>query len=137
MSRSSSSLRAMLAGLRENSSGATAVEFALVIPIFLVIVLGTINFGMAMSAVTQLHYAAERSARCLSVNVTTPCSKANIDAYAKGIYAGPGLNGLTFSSPTTDPVCGRQVNGSGSYTILTGFKKSAITFSATACYPVI
>lgn len=123
--------------LLRDRSGAAAAEFALVVPSFIVIVFGTINGGIAMSAVTQIHYAAERSARCLATTVSSACTKAAIDTYAKGYYNGPGLTGFTFSSPTTDPACGKQVTGTGGYEILTGFESTAVTISATACYPVI
>lgn len=130
-------LRDRLAALAGNSSGAAASEFALVVPFFIVLVFGTINTGIAMSAVTQIHYAAERSARCLATTVSSACTKAAIDAYAKGHYNGPGLTAFAFSSPTTDPACGKQVTGTGSYEILTGLDSTAVTISATACYPVI
>lgn len=127
-------------GLRtlwRDASAATAVEFAMVVPFFLIIVFGTISTGLAMSAQSQMHYAAERSARCLAVNVTTPCTKANINTYAKGWYNGPGLTALTFTSPTTDPTCGKQVSATASYAIIAGIQKTAISLSATACYPII
>ena len=137
MSRLSTLLRAKLMAMLRDSSGATAAEFALVMPLFIILVFGTINTGLAMSAVTQVHYAAERSARCLSVSVAGNCSKANIDTYAKGLYNGPGLTGLAFTSPSPDPACGKRVTGSGDYAILTGFDSFTINISATACYPII
>lgn len=120
-----------------NASAVTSAEFALVVPAFLILVFGTINTGLAMSAVNQIHYAAERSARCLSVDVAGTCTKANIDGYAKGLYHGPGLTGLTFSSPATDPACGRRVTGTGSYAIFGGLESFSFTVTATACYPLI
>lgn len=122
-----------------NSSGATAAEFALVLPVFLALVFGTINAGIAMSAVNQVHYAAERSARCLSTTVvpstTAGSCGANIDTYAKTWYKGPGLSGLTFTSQKI--ACGNEVRGSGRYDMLTGFDAFTINISAKACYPLI
>lgn len=128
---------ALLRALRDDRSGAAASEFALVVPFFIVLVFGTINTGIALSAVNQVHYAAERSARCLATTVSDACTKAAIDAYAKGFYNGPGLTAFAFSSPNTDPACGKQVTGTGGYEILTGFESTAVTISATACYPII
>lgn len=130
-------LRAGLSRFAANRSGAAASEFALVVPFFIVVVFGTINTGLAMSAVNQIHYAAERSARCLAVNVTAPCSKGNIDSFAKGWYRGPGVTGLTFVATATDPACGKQVTGTADYEILTGMSSTAVSISATACYPII
>jgi Flp pilus assembly pilin Flp len=130
-------VRRALQALWADASAATAVEFALVVPFFLIIVFGAISTALTLSAVSQMHYAAERSARCLAVNVTTPCTKAAIDTYAKGWYKGPGLTGLTFTSPNTDPSCGKQVNASATYAIIAGIQRTAVSLSATACYPII
>lgn len=118
-----------------NDSGATAAEFALVVPTFLLLVFGTINVGMAMAAVTQMHFAAQKAARCLSTDVTATCTTANIDTYAKGFYSGPGMNSLTFSASA--PACGSKVTATGSYNLVTGFDSTALTISANACYPKI
>lgn len=137
MKRIPALLRARLAALPGDTSGATAAEFALVIGVFLVLVFGTINTGLAMSAVNQVHYAAERSARCLATNVSGDCTKDAIDTFAKELYNGPSLSTFSFSSPDEDPDCGKEVTGTGGYEILTGFSSTAVTISATACYPII
>ena len=119
-----------------DASGAGAAEFALVLPTFLLLVFCTINAGMAMSALTQVHYAAERSARCLAVDVASTCTSGNIDTYAKTIYDGPPLTGLSFTlTPGTS--CGKQVVGTGSFDLLTGLHITAVTIRAAACYPII
>lgn len=130
-------LTAHLATFLRDESGTPASEFVLVLPFFVVVMFGTINGALAMSAVNQIHYAAERSARCLAVNVTLSCTKANIDSWAKNWYRGPGLTSLAFTSPTTDPACGRQVIGTGAFSIITGIDATAVTLTATACYPII
>lgn len=135
MSGRSASIRARLATLPGDTSGATAAEFAMVIGVFLTLVFGTIGTGMAMSAVNQIHYAAERSARCLAVNVSGDCTPGGIDAFAKGIYSGPGLTGLAFT--TQQIACGHEVTGTGSFAILPGIPNTAFTVTARACYPVI
>ncbi len=135
MSRFVPLIRARLADFLRDSSGATAAEFALVVPVFLILVFSTINMGLAMSAVNQVHYAAERSARCLATNVSGDCTTANIDTYAKGLYNGPGLTAFSFTP--ADEACGKRVTGTGGYEILTGFDSTAVTITATACYPII
>jgi len=121
--------------MRREQSGATAAEFALVVPTFLLLVFGTINVGMAMSAVIQVHYAAQKAARCLSTDVTATCTTGNIDTIAKSYYDGPGMTALTFSA--TAPACGNKVTGTGSYDLVTGFSSTAVTITANACYPNI
>lgn len=119
-----------------NERGATAAEFALVVPVFIALIFLTINGAIMMSAVIQTHYAAERAARCLSVNVSGDCTGDGIDAYAKTFYNGPTLTGMVFS-PLLDQPCGNQVTGSGSYQLITGLAPTTVNISATACYPKI
>jgi Flp pilus assembly protein TadG len=121
--------------VRREESGATASEFALVVPTFLLLVFGTINAGLAMSAVIQVHYAAQKAARCLSADITGSCTAGNIDTVAKAYYGGPGMTGLTFTASA--PSCGNKVTGSGSYDLVTGFSSTAVTITANACYPNI
>lgn len=119
-----------------STAGAVAAEFALVLPLFLITVFGTINMGFAMSAITRLHFAAEKSARCLSVTTLTTTCKANIDTYAKGIYQIGGMSSLAFVA-VDDPVCGNKVTGTGTYTVFTGVGQIDIPVSASACYPKV
>lgn len=98
-------------------SGATAVEFALVLPSFLMLFLGILSACLAVFAAASLHYAAEGAARCYSVN-STPCSTATstqcctataTQSYAQSLYHGP--NSPTFLASTA--TCGFQVSGLG------------------------
>lgn len=134
MTRPRLSAVGLIRAFLRDASGAAASEFALVVPFFLLIIFGTFNTCLAMAAVINIHYAAERAARCLAVNITESCTDANIDAYAKNWYRGPGVTGLTFT-PSTQ-TCGTQVIGTGTYTIITGFDATAVSISARACYPV-
>ena len=125
-------MRPVRAFLRNNAA-ATSAEFALVVPFFLVLVFGTINGSIMMSAVTQMHYAAERAARCQAVDVAGDCDDA--DAYAKSMYNGPTLTGLAFAP--SDQTCGKQVVGTGSYELISGMSVTTVNISSTACYPLI
>jgi Flp pilus assembly protein TadG len=128
----------MTAGLLRvlrDERGASAAEFALIVPVFLALIFLTINGAIMLSAVIQTHYAAERAARCLSVNIAADCTSGAIDTYAKGFYNGPALTGMTFTA--TAPACGNQVTGSGTYTVITGLAPTTVSISATACYPKI
>lgn len=55
-------------GLRRCTRGATAVEFALVLPVLLVLVFGIIEFGRVLWVQNTLQYAAERGTRFYIVN---------------------------------------------------------------------
>lgn len=118
-----------------HQAGTTAAEFALVIPLFLLLTFGTINMAFVLSALVRMHYATERAARCLSVDTTGSCYAANIDTYTKSFFPVGGITGLTFVS--AQPSCGNQVSGSGVYKVYTGVGQISITLTTSACYPVI
>ncbi|TCJ39499.1 TadE/TadG family type IV pilus assembly protein [Parafrankia sp. BMG5.11] len=119
-----------------DETAAAAAEFALVVPIFLGLIFATINGSIMMSAVTQMHYAAERAARCLSVDVGGACTPGGIDAYAKGFYNGPALTGMSFT-PTSGVACGNRVQGAGTYELISGLEFTSVPISSEACYPKI
>jgi Flp pilus assembly protein TadG len=120
---------------RRDDRAATSAEFALVVPLFIILLFSTINGSLMLSAATQMHYAAERAARCLSVDVAGDCSAGTIDAYAKSFYDGPTLTGMSFT--TTAPACGNRVVGTGTYELVGGLEMTSVSMSATACYPKI
>lgn len=124
----------LLATFLRDRRAVSSAEFAMVVPLFIILIFGTINGSIMMSAVNQMHFASERAARCMSVDVGTTCD--DVDAYAKSMYNGPSLTDLTFA-PTTGLACGNQVVGSGSYELFIGVSATSITISATACYPLI
>ncbi|MBV1689334.1 pilus assembly protein [Novosphingobium sp. G106] len=126
-----------LASFRRDTSGASAAEFALVVPVFILLTFGTVSAGVLLSAITQMHFAAEKAARCLSVDVAGNCPTGAIDAYAKTFYNGPAVTGLTFTRTSPAPSCGNQITASGTYQFITGFSSTSVNLSSSACYPLI
>jgi Flp pilus assembly protein TadG len=63
--------------------GASVVEFALVAPAFLMILIGGFYLGMAGLAASSLRYAVEAGARCASVNTTVCSSNSATQTYAR------------------------------------------------------
>ncbi|WP_298585390.1 TadE/TadG family type IV pilus assembly protein [uncultured Kocuria sp.] len=72
--------------LWRSERGAAAVEFALVVPILLALVLGIMEFGRAYNAQISLTHAARETARTMAItNVWT-------DAVTHGVGAAPSLD---------------------------------------------
>src|SRR5687768_5644922 len=67
-------LRPRLGRHRRTESGAVALEFALVVPIFLLLVLGTIQFGIYFWAAQGGSTAAREAARRAAVGDFPTCS---------------------------------------------------------------
>lgn len=116
----------------KNQEGTTAVEFAIVAPVFIFFVIGLLYVCMALYAVGSLHFAVEEGARCASVK-TAVCTDANATlTYTKSHYFGPN------SSPTftfAALACGKSVSGSANYPMDLGLATFTVPITATACFP--
>jgi len=115
-----------------DEQGTTAVEFAIVAPVFILLVIGLMYSCLALFAVGSLHYAVEEGARCASVR-TTVCDNAGTTlSYTKAHYYGPSA-APTFSYVVAS--CGYSVSGSTNYPMNLGLAKFTVPISATACFP--
>lgn len=115
-----------------SEGGATAVEFALVLPVFIMLLIGTVSTAHLMFAANSLHFAVEEAARCSAVNQTSCPTEAATVAFAQSRYSGP--------SPAPDFAassegCGRRVTAEGDYTLHLGIAALTVPLSAEACYP--
>jgi Flp pilus assembly protein TadG len=112
--------------------GTTAIEFAIVGPAFIILIIGIIYLCMALLTVGSLHYAVEDGARCASIR-TAVCSDATTTvAYTQSRYFGPG-SAPTFTYGAA--ACGKSVSGSINYNMDLGFKRVTVPIAATACFP--
>lgn len=119
--------------LLRDTSGAAAAEFALVLPILILVTLGTINGSFMLYAYARLHYAAEDAARCRAVKTAVCSDDATTAAYAMSRLAGP-LVSPSFARSTA--LCGNTVTGTATFKVSTGLTTTPITMQARACYPM-
>ncbi|MEO5337542.1 MAG: pilus assembly protein [Magnetospirillum sp. WYHS-4] len=86
--------------------GATALEFALVAPVFLAMVFGIFEVGRAMWIKSVLQYALEETTRYAIVN--TSASMATLQTYAKSKMAESFVDSgaVTVPLPATSIVAG-------------------------------
>ena len=111
--------------------GTSAVEFAVVGPAFIALIVGMLYSCWCLFALGSLHYAVEQGARCASVR-TAVCSDAGTTvAYAKKQYFGPNVPTFTYAAAA----CGNSVSGSLNYSAQLGVTQVSIPLSATACFP--
>ena len=64
-------VRSLLAGLGRDRSGVGALEFALALPVLLVLVLGIIEFGRALAVRNEMSHALGRTARIVNLTPST------------------------------------------------------------------
>ena len=86
--------RGILAWLKD-SRGASAVEFALIAPVVLIMMLGLIEFGRAFWIKSTLQFAVEEAGRYNMVY--TSKTEAEIKAYAEGMLPSV-LSGATVTA---------------------------------------
>ncbi|MGH9770685.1 MAG: TadE/TadG family type IV pilus assembly protein [Candidatus Acidiferrales bacterium] len=95
--------------MRNPQRGQSLIEFAFILPIFLLLMLGGADLIMAYSAKQNVNYVAEESARCLALAVGTPNPNCtNAQTYAQTLASGVGLptssqNDLTASALSACP----------------------------------
>jgi Flp pilus assembly protein TadG len=122
----------LLKSIRQDRSGTTAVEFAIIAPVFILLILGTVALCFALFLVGSLHFAVEDGARCASVKTTICTDATSTIAYTQSRYLGPNVSPtFTFASAA----CGNSVTAAVSYSMDIGLKKFVIPISATACFP--
>jgi Flp pilus assembly protein TadG len=118
----------------KNKDGASAVEFALTVPMFFMMLVGAIECGLLLWTQMGLQHGAEKAARCASINSAICGSTGAIQSYALGQSFGLNVPSTTFV--VSAPACGNQVSASYAYPLLSNyFGHSTITLSAQSCFP--
>lgn len=113
---------------RRGERGATAVEFALVAPVFLMFILGIIDLGRLFWVKSLMEYSVGQTARFVMVHPSTP--QADLEQYASDEIATL-MTGITFvaDAPDTDIETGLNADGSTNYTVSHRTITATYTFS--------
>jgi Flp pilus assembly protein TadG len=120
-------------GLGRNQSGATAVEFALVLPAALTLLLGIAEFGRALWTEGTLHYAVEEAARYGAID--DQASTASIVTLARARMAGLAAAGVTVTASIGAGSVTVQASQNFPWLVSGLLPADAVTLSATATYP--
>lgn len=125
-------LRDLARRLAADRSGAAAMEFAFVLPVLGVLLIGSISAANLAGAVNGMHYAVEEAARCSAVKTTVCDSAAATVSYARSKYRGLGATPVFVS---TAEGCGHTVKATATYQLNILFTELPVPLSAQACYP--
>ncbi|MFC6238780.1 TadE/TadG family type IV pilus assembly protein [Longivirga aurantiaca] len=119
--------RARRRSLAGDDSGAAAVEFALVVPLLLLIVFGIINFGVLFSQQVSINNAVREGARRAVVgDPSAPRTCDGILASVRNELSGLALNPADVQIKVTqDWGTGSDSNGCGSAFVLASFGANA------------
>ena len=129
--------------------GATAVEMAFLLPVFLLFLLGICEFGRALWTQTALQFAVEAAARCAAVSpslCTAPGgSTMDVPAYAASQAFGMSIPSTDFTyTPNATCGVGSGVSGAGGAEVDASYPFDAlvpqlvpvnVTLSAKSCHP--
>ena len=77
---------------RLNERGAVAAEFALLLPVLLTILFGTIEFGMIMYSRELITNASREGARAGIIQVSPKLTSGQITTIATNYLTGTGIN---------------------------------------------
>jgi Flp pilus assembly protein TadG len=119
----------------KSNSGATALEFALVLPAVIAFVVGIIQVGYLLWIDNLLHYSVETAARCGAIGSTTyPCAGSDMQTAAKNLFQ-QAVAITNIPSGTFTPLSPCSGSGlQGSYTV-SFLLAVPVTVSANSCYP--
>lgn len=101
--------------------GAAAIEMAIVLPLLLVILIGTMEFGRVFNVQNSLTQAARAGARHAAIHH----DDATLDVEGTALAAAPSLSGLTIAVSDNAASCGPgadvEVTTSVNLASMTGF----------------
>lgn len=127
-------IRSTRPALLRTEGGSSAVELALLLPVFLTFALGIVEFGRAFWIQSELQSAVEAAARCRAVNTNTCSSTSTTQSYAAAQMAG--MTVATADFTVTTPACGTQVSGTVPFSfIVPGLFPWSVTLTAKSCHP--
>jgi Flp pilus assembly protein TadG len=125
-------------------SGATTLEMGIVLPVLVLMIVGTIYAGWLIYSVNVLFYAVEEAARCVAVNAAacqagksgTPSQVTQTQKFAVAMSMGLNVAAANFSVTQPANGCGWQVSYNYTFAFAMPFKTNFnVTLPASACYP--
>lgn len=120
-------------GLRSDRRGSIAAEFALVIPILLLLSFGIIEFGRVMWVRNSLQSAVEDAARCYALNRPECETTDAVKSYAASKTGGVPATEDMFTPSVV--ACGKQVVATYDFDSFVPVIPLDIEISARACRP--
>lgn len=121
--------------LTPDARGAALLEFAVLLPLFVLIVVGIMQLGHVLWIRTALQHAVEMAARCASVNTASCGTAAQVEAYAVTQAYGVIVPVDTFAASAAP--CGNLVVATYDFAFQTTlFPSPSISLSARSCYPL-
>lgn len=120
--------------LHSDRRGSIAAEFALVIPLLLLMSFGIIEFGRTMWVRNSLQSAVEDAARCYALKRPECATAADVEIYAASKAMGVPVTGDAFEA--TVVACGKRVTATYPFASVVPVIPLDYTIYASACRPI-
>lgn len=120
---------------RKRERGAVAVEYGIILPVFLVLALGLMDTGRLLWTQTSLDRAVEAAARCGVVDAIQCGTAAQVQQYAADQAYGLTIDASAFTVALQ--ACGVNVTAEYPFDlIIPWLSVPQVTLRASGCYPV-
>ena len=127
---------------KADARGAVAIEYAIVLPVLLVLMLGIMDVGRLMWTYSTIARATQAAARCFAIKATSCATATETQNYAVTQVWGLTVDASTFTVST--PACGAQVSASYVFAFVVPWfdlaspfgSSNTMTLSVAACYSV-
>ena len=127
----------MLLSFAADRRGGAFLEFAVALPVFVMLLFGVFEFGRVLWIENALHYSVQQAARCASINANSCGTSDATRTYAANL-AGAGIPSSAFTvslSTSCGSVTGSKVTASYAVALSIPYFSFAPTLSATSCFP--
>lgn len=118
--------------------GASAVEFAIVSPVLIVMLIGIVMFGWAMHSVHTVRLAVEEAGRALLLN--NSLTQTQLQAMVQANLASVGAPSATLSLAADSSVAGvtaKRISATSAFTISVPFLPDyGITYTTSVVVPI-
>ena len=113
-------------------SAGVAIEYGILLPTFMAMLLGSIWTGNLLFAQNGLVRAVQFAARCAAVRTTVCTNSTTTSAYALSVYSGPSI-APAFTYSTSG--CGHTVAATATFNLNIIPGVPSVPLKATACFP--
>ncbi|MCK5166785.1 MAG: pilus assembly protein [Rhodospirillaceae bacterium] len=119
-----------------NDRGVAAVEFAIVLPVFIMLIMGIVDFGRIYWIKSAMQFVVEQSTRYAMVN--TSISEAALETYAYAQEASVSGSGATFEATidASGTVNYMTVTGTYTFSFITPLVGTTLTLDAKSVTPI-
>jgi Flp pilus assembly protein TadG len=118
--------------LWRDEDGAALVEYALVLPALLAVMVGLVQLGGMAYTQTTLNYAVQEAARCAVVRPDLCGSPSQIQQFAASQAVGLNLAANAFTVATT--ACGVDIRANVPYNfVVSPFNQISVPLAAEVC----